>query len=206
LGATLLGICYFATIMLLRRHDADDPWMPVHVPEPREADEDTVFVSSFPGLDTRALVGWFLLLSCAILVSGALSVAMSERLAEQTGLGTGLIGVTLLAAVTSLPELSTSVAAVRIGSYTMAISNIFGSNLLMLALVWPADILYRKGPILAGIEPVLDLALVSGLLVTVIFVAGLLVRSRRNVAGFGYDSLAVLAIFAVTLLLYWVER
>ena len=108
--------------------------------------------------------------------------------------------------MTSLPELSTTVAAVRIGAYTMAISNIFGSNLLMLALVWPADILYVKGPILAAFEPVLNLALVSGLLVTVIYIAGLVLRSRRHVLGFGYDSLAVLAVFFATLVLYWFNR
>jgi cation:H+ antiporter len=207
LGATLLGICYFAILVMLRRHDEDDPWMPVHVPEPGDVPEDDgPFVSSFPDLATGQLNLRFALLTAAILVSGAMTVAMSERIAEQTGLGTGLVGVTLLAAVTSLPELSTTVAAVRIGSYTMAISNIFGSNLLMLALVWPADILYVKGPILAEFEPVLDLALVSGLLVTMIYVTGLIVRNRRTVLGFGYDSLAVLAVFAATLVLYWVNR
>ncbi|GAB4354818.1 MAG: sodium:calcium antiporter [Oricola sp.] len=205
-GATLLGVCYFAIIVLLRRHDTDDPWMPVHVPESGEVEEEGPFVSSFPDFSTATLNLRFALLTAAILVSGALTVAMSERLAEQTGLGTGLVGVTLLAAVTSLPELSTTVAAVRIGAYTMAISNIFGSNLLMLALVWPADILYVKGPILAEFEPVLDLALVSGLLVTIIYVGGLLIRSRRTFLGFGYDSIAVLTVFAATLFFYWVNR
>jgi hypothetical protein len=36
--------------------------------------------------------------------------------------------------------------------------------------------------------------------------AGLLVRSRRTVLGFGYDSIAVLAVFAVTLVFYWINR
>jgi len=207
LGATLLGLCYFVIIAMLRRHDEADPWMPVHVPEPGEVqEEEGPFVSSFPHLSTGTLNLRFALLTAAILLSGAVTVAMSERFAGQTGLGTGLVGVTLLAAVTSLPELSTTVAAVRIGAYTMAISNIFGSNLLMLALVWPADILYAKGPILAEFEPVLDLALVSGLLVTIIYVGGLLIRSRRTVLGFGYDSVAVLAVFAVTLVFYWLNR
>lgn len=206
IGATLLGVCYFATFGLLRSHDDNDPWTPVHVPESGKADAESVFVSSFPDLGAGALNLRFALLTAAILVSGALTVLMSERIAQQTGLGTGLVGVTLLAAVTSLPELSTTVAAVRIRAYTMAISNIFGSNLLMLALVWPADILYRKGPILAEFNPVLDLALVSGLIVTIIYIAGLLVRSRRSIWGFGHDSIAVLGVFAFTLVLYWVRR
>ena len=203
LGATLIGVLYLATLTVLRRHDAADPWMPVQVPEATEAETESVFVSSFPDLKTGALNMRFLLFSAAILVSGALTVTMADRFAEQTGLGTGLIGVTLLAGVTSLPELSTTVASVRIGAYTMAISNIFGSNLLMLGLIWPADILYRDGPILAEFEPVLHLSLISGLLVTMIYVGGLLLRSRRTVAGFGIDSVMVLGVFAMTLVLYW---
>jgi hypothetical protein len=41
--------------------------------------------------------------------------------------------------------MTTSIAAVRIGAYTMAISNIFGSNLFMLVLVFPAAMLFRGG-------------------------------------------------------------
>ncbi|MCI5076470.1 hypothetical protein [Oricola sp.] len=205
IGATLLGLVYAATLGVLRRHDAADPWTPVHVPEQAEAEEESVFVSSFPHLGTTTLNLRFLLLSAAILISATVTVIMAERLADQTGLGTGLIGVTLLAGVTSLPELSTTVASVRIGAYTMAISNIFGSNLLMLGLVWPADILYRKGPILAEFEPVLQLSLVSGLIVTIVYLGGLLLRSRRSLFGFGIDSLVVLGVFASTMVLYWVS-
>jgi cation:H+ antiporter len=205
IGATMLGIFYIATIFLLRGHDEDDPWMPVSVPEPGETERESMFISSFPELGTAVLNARFAMLCVVILAAGALTVTMAERIAFQTGLGTGLVGVTLLAGVTSLPELSTTIAAVRLGAYTMAISNIFGSNLLMLALVWPADALFRHGPILAEFEPVLYLALVSGLLATIIYVAGLIVRSRRNVLGFGLDSLAVLGVFAVTLAFYWLR-
>jgi cation:H+ antiporter len=206
LGSTMLGVAYVVTIAVLRKHDADDPWMPVTVPEAGEADaEEGVFVSSFPEVSTAMLEMRFVALSAVIFIAGALTVAMADRIAEQTGLGTGLIGVTLLAGVTSLPELSTTISAVRIGAYTMAISNIFGSNLLMVALVWPADLLYRDGPILAQFEPVLDIALISGLLATMVYMAGLLFRSRRKVIGLGLDALTVLALFAVSLVLYWVR-
>jgi len=206
LGATLLGVFYVGALVILRRHDAADPWIPVQVPEAAEAETEGIFVSSFPELGTVALNLRFAFLSIAILASGALTVTMAERLVDQTGLGAGFVGVTLLAAVTSLPELSTTVAAVRIGAYTMAISNIFGSNLLMLGMIWPADIIYRDGPILSRFEPVLELSLISGLLATIVYIAGLLLRSRRSIGGFGFDSLIVLAIFAVTLVFYWFRQ
>ena len=202
-GATVLGIAYIGMIAVLRSYDRNDPWTPVEVPEAGRADTEGAFVSSFPDTSTLQLQLRFLLLAAIIFGAGALTVEMAGRLAVQTGLGTGFIGVTLLAAVTSLPELSTTVAAVRIGAYTMAISNIFGSNLLMLALVWPADMLYSNGPILERLDPVLAVALVSGLLATIIYMAGLVLRTRRNLFGFGYDALAVLVLLAVTMVLYW---
>ncbi len=81
-----------------------------------------------------------------ILLAGMVLARVAEALAEQTGLGTSFIGGTLLAASTSLPELSTTIMAVRLGNYQMAVSNIFGSNSIMIALPFLADIFYREGP------------------------------------------------------------
>ena len=58
------------------------------------------------------------LTDAAILVFGLLLIVFAQRIATQSGLGAGFIGVTLLAAATSLPELTTSITAVRIGAYS----------------------------------------------------------------------------------------
>ncbi len=54
--------------------------------------------------------------------------AKGDEIAEVTGLGRTFIGTLLLAAVTSLPEAVSTIAAVRLGAPDMAIGNIFGSN------------------------------------------------------------------------------
>jgi cation:H+ antiporter len=59
------------------------------------------------------------------------------------------VGLALVAASTSLPELSTTIGAVRRGNHQMAVSNILGTNSLEMALFFLADIVYRGGPILA---------------------------------------------------------
>ncbi len=111
--------------------------------------------------------------------------------------------MSLLAAATSLPELTTSITAVRMGAYTMAISNIFGSNLIMLVLVFPADILFRSGPILRDVSPTVPLALGFGLLVTVIYSVGLVIRRKPKVGSIGLDSLLVLFVFLISLISYY---
>lgn len=141
-----------------------------------------------------------------ILVCGVLLVALAEALAVQTGLGHSFIGVTLLAASTSLPELSTTIAAVRIGSFTMAISNIFGSNLIMVALLLPADIFYRQGVLLNEIDPSATFALLAGIVVSGIYVTGLLARQKRRIMGMGMDSALVLAVYMLTLFVLYALR
>lgn len=204
-GSTLLAICYVLTMAILREHEESGSWVPVEVPEAGMAETEGPLVSHFPDLGNNAMYFLFGALSIGLAIAATLTVFMAERIAAQTGFGTGFVGVTMLAAVTSLPELTTTVAAVRIGAYTMAISNIFGSNLLMLALIWPADVFYRGGPILQKFNPVLDLSLISGLIVTLIYVAGLVLRSRRTIFGFGLDSIAVLGVLAVTMAFYWLR-
>jgi cation:H+ antiporter len=76
--------------------------------------------------------------STAILICGWVVTKASEAVADQTGLGTTFIGATLLAITTSLPELSTTVQAIRLGAYAMAVSSIFGSNAMDTALLFVA--------------------------------------------------------------------
>ncbi len=135
-----------------------------------------------------------------------LLVTLSEQIAVQSGLGRSFIGVTILAAATSLPELSTTIMAVRLHSYTMAISNIFGSNLIMIILLLPADVVYTEGLVLAEADSIASFAIITGIVVTIIYVIGLVIRSSRRLFGVGIDSLAVLAIYIASLFLAYQLR
>lgn len=204
LGSITIAVFYVGAIWLLRMYDGSSDWVPVDLPDP-----DPLAFPAPSGLAQTASVNmiWQSIAACvAILVFGLLLVLFAERLAEQSGLGTGFIGVTLLAAATSLPELSTSIAAVRIGAYTMALSNIFGSNLIMLVLVFPADILFRDGPILQNTSSIVNLSLAFGLTVTAIFLIGLIVRRKPRLGKFGLDSILVLATFVASLAAYYYVR
>ena len=197
LGSSILAISYVVAIVLLRSYDSNAVWLPVELPEPVKED-DGGWVSHFPEKSTKQLKLYFLMLSFAILLAGVACVVLAEAIAVQSGVGSSFIGVTLLATSTSLPELSTTIAAVRLRSFTMAISNVFGSNLIMVVMLWPADIFYRQGAIIDEADAVTRLALVSGLLVTLVYVIGLLVRSRIKIFGIGRDSAVVLAIYFAT--------
>ncbi len=203
-GSVLIAVVYAGSIWLLRKYDEASDWVPVDLPDPEPLPFPAP--SGLAGTGNRLLISQAVAACAGILIFGLLLVVFAERIAEQSGLGKGFIGATLLAGATSLPELTTSITAVRIGAYTMAISNIFGSNLIMLVLVFPADILFRSGPILQDVSRTVTLSLAFGIAVTAIFLSGLIVRRKPRFGSVGLDSILVLLTFGGSLIAYYYVR
>jgi cation:H+ antiporter len=127
----------------------------------------------------RALIGLTLTIAGAQMV-----VIGGGAIAEGFGLSEGFVGLTLVAVGTSLPELATSVQAVRRGEAELLVGNVLGSNLFNAAavgslLVWSGAGLGRTvASELAGIATIAMVVAVAG-------VSLLLVVRRRlgRVAG-----------------------
>lgn len=204
LGTLLLALAYVGIVIMLRHYDGVQSWIPVESIDaalPHVGEDSETHGTAQMG--TAGLIIGFALMGAAILICGLALIASSAAIAEQTGLGSSFVGMTLLATATSLPEVSTTISAVRIGAYSMAISNIFGSNLLMVAMVLPADLVYRGAPILGNIDKGTAFAIISGILVTAIYLAGLIIRSRRTFLRMGIDSALVLLVYAITLVVFY---
>lgn len=71
----------------------------------------------------------------AIIFGGDLVVDNASKIAESFGLSQNLIGLTIVALGTSLPELVTSIVASRKGENGLAIGNVIGSNLFNIMTV-----------------------------------------------------------------------
>ncbi len=82
-----------------------------------------------------------LILSAEALVRAAISVAETFQVAP------AIIGLTLVALGTSLPELASTVACAMRGHHDLAIGNIIGSNIMNLLIVLPFPGLLSPGPI-----------------------------------------------------------
>ena len=79
----------------------------------------------------------FGLASLGVMVAAPALAFSVEEIAESTGLATSFLGVVAVALVTTMPEASTTITAVRIGATDLAVGNLFGScafNILILAL------------------------------------------------------------------------
>jgi cation:H+ antiporter len=87
----------------------------------------------------KAVVG-FVAAAAAILVVGPFMARAAEHFAQATGMGRTFVGTTLVALSTSLPEFVSSLAAIRMKAFDLAIGNVFGSNSFNMLLMMPLDI------------------------------------------------------------------
>ena len=198
IGGLALALCFPVVIGMQRSYDRRASWAPVDLPEETGPglvirDRRVLQEQSSPYLVFK--VGLY---SAGILGGGLALTYVSDALSIQAGLGASFVGVTLLAVATSLPEFSTTIASVRIGAYTMAMANIFGSNLITVALIAPADVAYEKGAILSEAGAGAQLSIATGITVTAIYVAGILIRRTPTFRGAGVDSWLVLGVYLGT--------
>jgi cation:H+ antiporter len=116
--------------------------------------------------------------------------------------GVLLILLLAVALATSLPEVSTTYAAVRFGAYGMAVANILGTNSLEVALFFVADLFYRDGLIFAVLNRSALFLGALGIVVTCLYLWGLLERRDKTVLGMGIDSAAVLVLYVGGMIIF----
>ncbi len=130
------------------------------------------------------------------LVAGVVLASSGGAIADRAGINGVIFGATFLAAATALPEISTGIAAVRLGDNQLAMGDIFGGNSFQLVLFLLADLIAHK-PVLPtlGIQNAWLGGL--GILMTVVYVASIVARPQRCFVRLGMDSIAVVVVYAV---------
>ena len=106
------------------------------------------------------------------------------------------VGATVLAAATALPEVSTGLQAVRMGDYQLALSDIFGGNAFLPVLFLLASAALGLSRAAAGPEH-RHLPDALGVLLTAVYIYGLIFRPRRMIMRMGLDSFTVLVLYAL---------
>ena len=86
---------------------------------------------------TLQLVLFSLLSLILLLIGSELTVAYGSKLASLIGISDVVVGLTMVAIGTSLPELATSYSALKQKKGNLVIGNIIGSNILNIVLVFP---------------------------------------------------------------------
>lgn len=132
-------------------------------------------------------------------IAGWVLMEAAKVISDQTGLSETMVGGLLTALATSSPELVTTIAAIRRGALTLAVSNIFGTNCFNILVVAAADGGYPGGSIYHDMAPVqMTWGLIS-ILMTAILLLGMVRRETYGVGRIGFESALVLAVYAVAL-------
>ncbi|MDI9374236.1 MAG: sodium:calcium antiporter, partial [Thermotogota bacterium] len=129
----------------------------------------------------------------AVIIGGDLVVDAGSHIARSFGVSDMLIGVTIVAIGTSLPELVTSITAGRKGRNDLAVGNVIGSNIFNTLFILGASAL--ASPLKADRPFMMDIAFNVGLSIAL----PLLIMKRRVLSKF--SGLLLVALYTVYLLL-----
>lgn len=138
-GVLLAFFCYF--LYNTFRHAKDHP-------EEGPSDE----VPSTKEIPVRRAVALILGGLAGLVVGGELIVKSAVDLATRMGVSEAIIGLTIVALGTSLPELATSVIAAAKHNSDIAIGNVFGSNIFNVFFVLGTSAAIHPLPAYEGIE------------------------------------------------------
>lgn len=146
----------------------------------------------------RAIVG-FSVGALVLLVAAPFLAWSANRIAEETGVTATFIGTSLVAITTSLPELVTSIAAVRLGAFDLAVGNLFGSNAFNMAGFLFADVAYREGSLLSSVSSTHALTALWSILMMNIGLMGIIYRAEKRFMLIEPDSVLMIVSYVLGL-------
>lgn len=131
------------------------------------------------GITLRRAWVMFILVSLGVIISGVLLAQSVDRIAHVTGVSSGVLGILAVALVTSMPEISATFAAARLGAADLGFAGVYGSCVFNITILAYSDFFYRKGVVVnsADLEHHIAGAVALGLIVW----GGLLLWSRHRV-------------------------
>ena len=196
-GALLITIIWLAGLWLLSKAGKDLPWQEKgHAPDTLQGKRGDKTKETAQKWSTPRVIVVFVIAALVTLVAGVVLEESGNGIASHIGLSGVLFGSTILAASTSLPELSTGLASVKAGAYNLAFSDIFGGNAFLPVLFLLATLL--SGQAVLPQAKNTDIYLGGlGILLTTVYIFGLIFRPKRQILHMGIDSLMVLVFYVV---------
>jgi cation:H+ antiporter len=191
---------YVGGLFVVRRTQMAPGWRPRATPETRadEPDTDNEGRALFP------LIAEFAGLAAVTALSGYVLGSAADTAVTRFGASEALLGAFLTAIVTSLPELVTTLSAVRRGALALAVGGIIGGNGFDTLFVAASDVAYREGSIYAAIGASQQFLLVLTIMMTTFLLIGLLWREKHGPGGIGLETVLILLTYlAGGAILWW---
>lgn len=146
----------------------------------------------------------FVVLMLLMGLAGWVLEPAATNIAAKTGLGQTAVGVLLTATSTSLPELVTSIAAVRRGALTLAVGGIIGGNAFDTLFAAASDVAYREGSLYHAVSESAMFWVALALLMISILMMGLIRREEQGIARIGAESAGVIVVYGLGVALMFI--
>lgn len=187
LGAYLFGL------KLLRSAHLTPMWTPRHTAQTVADRPDTIKVGS-----ASLAMLWlrFGLLTLVLTIAAWTMMSAAGVIAARTGLSQTLVGTLFTALSTSMPELVTTIAAIRQGALTLAVGGIVGTNCFNMMAVAAADFAYREGSIYHAVTSQQIFWGLLTILMAAILILGFVRREKFGIGKIGFESFAILVLYA----------
>lgn len=190
----VIPLVYVAGIVAARRVHESPMWMPVdtddtRTDQPDEEDDDS------RGKSTPRLFLTFAALMVLMGVAGYVIAKTAAQMSDRYGISESVVGALATAVVTSMPELVTTIAAVRRGALQLAVGGIIGGNTFDTLFLVASDVGYREGSLYHAVGDQDYFWIASALLMTGVLIGGLILRQRQGPARIGAESVLLLAIY-----------
>jgi cation:H+ antiporter len=134
-----------------------------------------------------------------IVIAGIILARLGDRIAERTGLEQSFVGSLFLALATSLPELTVSITAVRIGAFDLMLGNIFGSNMFNVLITAVADLVYGKEAFHIPLNISPGLLFIGGCSIAMTCTALVAMRQKKRARFIAWESLLMIAFYLLGL-------
>jgi len=201
----IIVLVWFAGIYMIGKARTDLPWHKLGVlPDSQKEKRGHSIKKNYDsaikkGTSIQMVILIFTVCSLITLVAGVGLEMSGDAIAKHIGMTGVLFGATILAASTALPEVSTGLASMKLKDYQMAMSDIFGGNAFLPVLFMVATVISGKSVLPQAHKT--DIYLTGlGVLLTIIYIIGLIFRPRKQLLWMGVDSFLVLIVYMIGLL------
>ena len=164
-------------------------WRPQQTDDTRADEPDEAAARKRP---LWRMVAIFVALSLVLAASGYAIARAGAVISSELGISQTVVGALMTAVATSLPELVTTLAAVRRGALQLAVGGIIGGNTFDVLFLSLSDAAYREGSIYHAMTEADGLMMIGAVIITCILLMGLIMRERR---GIGLEGFAILATY-----------
>lgn len=169
----LAGFSYYLYLTKSRMHDDD-------------ADEE-----SDDAMPLKTGILWFLIGISLLYLGGEITVRQALKIGQALNISEAILGLTVVALGTSIPDITASIVAARTGEHEIAVGNLLGSNVFNVLFVIPLTLLFSlitgKSALIADAQVVMSYAVVT--IVSLLFFLWVLRRDRLQSSS-GYFMIA----------------